>query len=116
MIQSSPEEAIATQYFAQANGTVSFLLLSLGYTSLQFDHPEPFAWFAIAISMIWLFAVGGPYRSILKAYLPKGASAARYIFIIWRLKIFVISVGFALTIALGLNTDGIYSLLGYPVT
>ncbi|MDH1729553.1 hypothetical protein N5F00_08645 [Pseudomonas chengduensis] len=116
MIQSSPEEAIATQYFSQANGTVAFLLLSLGYTALQFEHPEPFAWLVITISMIWLFSIGGPYRSILNAYLPKGAPASRYIFIIWRLKIFIISLGFALAIALGLNTDGIYSLLGYPST
>lgn len=116
MIQSSPEEAIANQYFAQANGTVSFLLLSLGYTSLQFDHPEPFAWFAITMSVIWLFSVGGPYRGILKVYLPKGASAYRHIAIIWRLKIFIVSIGFALAIALGINTDEIYFRLGYHCT
>ncbi|WP_090272638.1 hypothetical protein [Halopseudomonas litoralis] len=116
MIQNSPEEAIANKYFAQANGPVAFLLVSLGYTALQFEYPQPFACFAIAISSIWLFSVGGPYRSILKVYLPKGAPASRYIFVLWRLKVFIVSLCFTIAIAQGMNVVEIYSLMGYPIS
>lgn len=115
MIHRSQEEAIATEYFSQANGTVAFLLVSLGYSALQSDHPEPFAWFSLFVSLIWLFSIGGPYRSILKYYLPKNSSMARYISIVWRLKIFIISLGFILAVALGMTTDDIYLFLGYSV-
>lgn len=115
MIHRSPEEAIANDYFAQANGTIAFLLVSLGYSALQMAHPEPFAWFSLLVSLIWLFSIGGPYRGILRYYLPKGASVARYMSIAWRLKIFIISLGFILAIALGMTTDHIYLSLGYSV-
>ncbi|MBV5818791.1 hypothetical protein KUT89_28170 [Pseudomonas aeruginosa] len=113
MIHRSPEEAIAAEYFAQANGAVAFLLVSLGYSALQSDHPEPFAWFSLFISLIWLFSIGGPYRSILKYYLPKGASVARHISIAWQLKTFIISLGFVLAVALGMTAGDICLLLGY---
>lgn len=113
MIHRSPEDAIASEYFAQANGTAAILLLSLGFTSLQFIHPEPFARFTIIMSVMWLFTIGGPYRNILRFYLPQSAPLTRYISIIWRLKVFIISLGFILAVALGLKLDDIYSLLGY---
>jgi hypothetical protein len=113
MIHRSPEDAIANEYFSHANGTAAILLLSLGYTSLQFRHPEPFAWFTIIMSMVWLFSIGGPYRKILRFYLPQSA-LTRHISIIWHLKVFIISLGFVLAVALGLRVDDIYSLLGYP--
>lgn len=116
MIHRSPEEAIANEYFAQANGTVAFLLVSLGYSALQSAHPEPFAWFSLFVSLIWLFSIGGPYRVILKYYLPKGASVARHVSIVWRLKTFIISLGFILAIALGMTVDDMYLFLGYSAT
>lgn len=116
MIYHSPEEAIAAEYFSQANGAVAFLLISLGYSALQMDHPEPFAWFSLFVSLIWLFSIGGPYRSILKYYLPKGTSVARHISIVWRLKTFIISLGFILAVALGMTVDDMYLFLGYKVS
>ncbi len=112
MIERSPEDAIANEYFSKANGTVAFLLVSLGYTALQFEHPKPFAWFAVAISMVWLFSVGSPYRGILDVYLPKGASVSRYILILWRMKVFIVSLLFILAVALGLTVKDIYCFFG----
>lgn len=57
----------------------------------------------------------GPYRGILKYYLPKGASVARHVSIVWRLKTFIISLGFILAIALGMTVDDMYLFLGYSV-
>lgn len=113
MIHRSPEDAIANEYFSQANGTAAILLLSLGFTSLQFIHPEPFARLTIIMSMMWLFSTGGPYRKILRFYLPQSTTLMRYISIFWHLKVFIISLGFVLAVALGLKLDVIYSLLGY---
>jgi len=115
MIHSNPDDAIAAEYFSQANGTAAILLLSLGYTSLQFTHPKPFAIGALVISMLWLFSVGGPYRAILKRYLPEDASIGRYLSLVWHLKIFVLSLAFVLAIAGGMTVKDIYSFFGYEV-
>lgn len=112
MIHSSPEDAIAAEYFSQANGTAAILLLSLGYTSLQFEHPEPFAIGALIISVLWLFSVGGPYRAIVKYYLPKGVSMWRWLAVVWHLKVFLLAMVFILFIAGGMKVNDIYSCLG----
>ncbi|GLO54943.1 hypothetical protein PPUJ20066_09790 [Pseudomonas putida] len=112
MIQSSPEEAVVNEYFSNANGPTAFLLLSLGYTSLQFAHPQPFAWGVIIISMMWLFSIGGPYRAIRKYYLPDGAPLRRWIPVVWRLKVFLVAMMFTVAVAVGMTEDSIYFFLG----
>ena len=113
MIRLGRENEIADEYFSQANGTASILLVSLGYTSLQFDQPQPFAVFAMFVSLAWLLSVGGPYRRILRYYLPDNAPPSRYFYIAWRLKIFIVSLAFVLAVALGMTAENIYSVLGY---
>ncbi|MBF4211035.1 hypothetical protein EI533_25325 [Pseudomonas donghuensis] len=116
MIHSSPDDAVAAEYFSQANGTAAILLLSLGYTSLQFTHPKPFAIAAIVVSVLWLFSVGGPYRAIRKRYLPDHAPIVRYLAVAWHLKVFLLSLAFIMAIAGGMTVNDIYSCFGYPIS
>lgn len=115
MIYSNPDDAVAAEYFSQANGTAAILLLSLGFTSMQFAHPKPFAIIALAVSVLWLFSVGGPYRAIIKRYLPGNAPIGRYLAVVWHLKVFVLALAFVLAIAGGMTANDIYSCFGFPV-
>lgn len=116
MIHSNPDDAVAAEYFSHANGTAAILLLSLGFTSLQFAHPKPFAVIALVVSVLWLFSVGGPYRAIIKRYLPNNAPMGRYLAVVCHLKIFLLALAFVLAIAGGMTANEIYSLFGYPVS
>jgi len=115
MISNSPEAVIARQYFAQANGPIAFLLISLGYTSLQLPHPKPFAVFVLVFSLLWLYSVGGAYRRALMHFLPKGAPFSRYLEIVFSLFPFLISFCFVAAVAAGVELSDIYLLLGYEV-
>lgn len=65
--------------------------------------------------MMWLFSIGGPYRFIRKLFIPEDAPLLRWLFVLWRLKVFMLTMLFALAVALGLTVNDIYYFFALPV-
>lgn len=117
LLVQSEDEHIASQYFDAINDLVGFVVLSLGYTALQFEQPIPFAAIAFVLAFIYAFSKGKQYRKIVDYYLPKGTHLIVYLQIVWQIKIFLLGMTFLFSIALGFTTKcGIYRLFGYACT
>lgn len=114
MLLLDHEEAIASEYFNFSNDVIGIFAIGLSAAALQFQHPEPFAWFFLGIISIWGFGKGGRYRKIAKNYVKKHKGFIGTIVLLWRIKIFIIGAFLLTSIGYGLITEeGIYAFLGY---
>ncbi len=114
MFLPDQDEAIASEYFNFSNDVVGILAIGFAATALQFEHPEPFAWFFLAVISLWGFSKGSEYRKIVKSYMKRYKGIIRTFTLFWRVKIFLIGVFLLTGIGLGLITkEAIYVLFGF---
>ena len=111
MFLPDQDEAIASAYVNFSNDVIGVLAIALAATALQFDHPEPFAWFFLAVVSLWGFSKGVAYRKIAKAYIVRYKGIIGTAGLIWRVKFFMIGVLLLTGIGLSLITEqNIYAL------
>lgn len=111
MFLPDQDEAIASAYFNFSNDVIGVLAIGLAASALQFDHPEPFAWFFLAIVSLWGFSKGAAYRKIVKAYIVRYKGLIGTAALLWRVKFFMIGVLLLTGIGLSLITEqNIYAL------
>ncbi len=113
MLYSNQEEQIIDNYLSFANDAVGILALSLGASALGFEHPQPFATFFLIVVVLWLASKQSQYKHVIKRYFEhyKGLSI---IFILWKIKIYLIGVLFLGGIAMGeITKAGVYAFFGY---
>lgn len=114
MFLPDQDEAIASEYFNFSNDVVGVLAIGLAATALQFEHPEPFAWFFLAVISLWGFSKGAEYRKIVKHYINRYKGFIRSVALFWRVKIFIIGVMLLTGIGLGFITkEIIYAFSGF---
>ena len=116
MIYSSQDEIIADKYFSFANDVIGILALTLAVTSLQFQHPEPFAMIFFVVIMLWTFSKASDYRRIAKRYVSHYRGVIGKLILFWKMNIYLIGVVSLFYVAIGeLNTEIIYSLFAYSI-
>ncbi|GEM_PF-6394819 len=114
MLYSNQEEAVAESYFTFANDIAGILAVTLAATALQFEHPEPFAWFFLFIIVLWAFSKGADYRRIAKRYVARFKGVFGYIALFWKIKIFFIGTMCLTYVGAGVITKNvIYKLSGF---
>lgn len=114
MIYSSQDDIVADKYFSFANDVIGILALTLAVTSLQFQHPEPFAMIFFVVIMLWTFSKAGEYHRIAKRYVEHHRGIIGKLILIWKMNIYVVGVVSLFYVALGeLNLEIIYSVFAY---
>lgn len=109
MFELDPDEAIAERYFRFANDVPGLFAVGLSATSLQFSHPQPFAWFFLFVVVLCVFGGGKQYRNIAARYLKRYPGVIGGMVLVWRAKICIIGMLLLAAIALGdLTEPGIY--------
>jgi hypothetical protein len=111
MIESSYEQKKVESYMLFSNDVLGILALSLGASSLGFEHPMPFASFFLIVILLWLVSKQSP---LTKKHFSRYKTFMDKLQLMWDLKIYLIGCTFLFTIALGITTkEGIYALFGY---
>lgn len=114
MLYFSPEEAVAEKYFSFTNDVAGIFAISLAATALQFEHPQPFAWFFFFITLLWTVSKSGEYAKVRTIYAKRLKGVTGALFLFWRIKIFLIANIFLIWIGSGfLTTAVIYHFVGF---
>lgn len=117
MIERSHEDIVAKEFFSNANSVAAYLSIALGFASLQFENPEPFALISLFISMGWLSTVRDAYLKISKTYMPQRSGVIRFLWVLYQVRIFVFGFIFLSLISIGVITEEvIYKAYGYSDT
>lgn len=116
MIHNSREEAVADRYFNFINDIIGILSMTLAVTALQFKNPQPFAWFFLAVMLLWTYtnASAVQYKRLAKSYLSQYPGVFGAIRLYFKILIYVIGVVLLFSVAIGFVTeDAVYHLFKY---
>lgn len=116
MIHNSREEAVADRYFSFTNDIIGILSMTLAVAAIQFRHPQPFAWFFLAVMLLWTYsnASAVQYKRFAKSYLSQYPGFFGAIRLYFKMLIYVIGVVLLFAVAIGLVTeDAVYHLFKY---
>lgn len=114
MLYSSEEEQVAANYFTFSNDVIGVLAVSLAATALQFKNPQPFAWFFLAVVLVWSFSKGAEYRKIAKRYTERYQGILGAIALVWKLNIYLVGFTSLFLIGRGVITEAkIYAWCGF---
>lgn len=112
MIYRSNEDKHAENYVSFSNDLVGIFALSLGASCLGFKHPQPFAWFFLFVSILWLFSKQSP---ITIQHFRRYRTFMDNLRLAWEIKTYLIGLVFLGVIALGyLTQESVYNFFGYP--
>lgn len=116
MLYASQEDAIAHNYFSFVNDVIGILALTLAATALQFDKPQPFAWSFFIVVFVWVFSKGADsgYRAIARRYAERFKGMLGFVYLGWRLNIFLVGFTSLFLVAAGVITkEGVYHWFGF---
>lgn len=116
MIHNSHGEAVADRYFSFINDIIGILSMTLAVTALQFKHPQPFAWFFLAVMLLWTYSNTNAvqYKRFAKSYLSQYPGVFGAIQLCFKMLIYVIGVVLLFAVAVGFITeDAVYHLFKY---
>lgn len=114
VLHSSQDDQVATNYFTFSNDVIGVLAVSLAATSLQFEHPEPFAWFFFVVVFIWTFSKGTEYRKISRRYTERYKGVLGFLVLMWKLNIYLVGFTTLFLIGVGvIDKAKIYAWCGF---
>lgn len=116
MLYSSNEDAVVEGYFSFTNDIIGILALTLAATALQFEHPEPFAWFFLLVIILWTFTNTSAqrYKRIAKRYTAQYGGIRGRLQLLSKMIIYAVGVISLYVVAQGVITKAIiYKVAGF---